>query len=351
MPTQVDPAHNVDALIIGTGEFSFCEGAVTAVDADAKGYLDFGNIIALTPEAETTKEEHLGSYRGIRRVDKTVVTENKIRYKIRCDEWNKNNILTLLGGSLTTGHTQAALTAVAGAPWAFNTTPGVKGKWYNIQTAALLTLLSLTSVDFAQGTPVAAVAEADDDTITKTAHGLLAGSKVNIISGTPPTSLPNGIYYLVTVTTDTFKLASTSGGSAINFTTDGTGVTYQPILAEGTAVEIDLRMGRVRFLADQVLAVTPYITCPAIASGDALSFSGITPMADPVKEGFGRLTLFDQLDTQKVVFFHDRFSCQVTVESASEIDGTGFTDLTLDVLVTGTVGTVFVRDANENAGT
>jgi hypothetical protein len=32
-----DPLHNIDALLIGTGEFKFSEGAISAADAQARG--------------------------------------------------------------------------------------------------------------------------------------------------------------------------------------------------------------------------------------------------------------------------------------------------------------------------
>lgn len=70
------------------------------------------------------------------------------------------------------------------------------------------------------------VADSSTDVITKTAHGLTNGTyaRVSNIGGLLPAPLDAGTdYYVRDVTTDTFKLALTAGGSAINITTNGTG--------------------------------------------------------------------------------------------------------------------------------
>jgi hypothetical protein len=271
MSTQVDPAHNLVALLIGTGEFSFSEDATSAANAQARGYLDFGNIVASTPSQENSKEEHFGSYRGVRRVDKTINTENKLRYKIKVDEWNRKNLEILYGGSSTTGHLQSALSAVAGQVLGFTATPAVIGKWYDIKTSAGARLLNLTTVTIA--------------------------TKV-----------------------------------------------------EGTDFVLDLLLARVKFLTAQAADLTPTITCAAIVAGDAFNYAGITPMASPKKTGFGKLVIFDQESANKAVLIHEGFSCEVTLDSSSEVDGQKFSEITLDVLVTDTVGTVLLRDSNDNAG-
>jgi hypothetical protein len=271
MSTQLDPPHNLKALTIGTGEFSFSPGATSAANARARGYIDFGNVAALTPAVEPTKEEHFGSYRGVRRKDRVVVTENSLQYQLRCDEWNRQIIEILMGASTTTGHTQAIQTAAAGEVLGFTATPAVIGRWYEIRTSAGLRLRTLTTV-----------------TIT---------GKV-----------------------------------------------------EGTDFDLDLLLGRIRFKTAQAADLTPTITAPAITADTAASFLGLIPLADPVKSGYGRLVLYDQDDDNKVILDHQEFSCDVSVESVSEVDGTGFTDMTINVDVTDTPGVMFVRNDNDNAG-
>jgi hypothetical protein len=267
----MDPLHNITALLIGTGEFSFSEGAISPADALVRGYLDFGNIVAFTPEANLNKEEHQGSYRGVRRADKTVVTENGFSYKIRLDEWNKKNLEILFSASATTGFTQTVLSAAAGAVLGFTANPAKIGYWYDLRKSDGSRLFDVTSV-----------------TIT---------GKV-----------------------------------------------------EGTDFVIDQKLGRIRFLTAQAADLTPTITAPAIVSGSSGSFLGMTPLQDPVKQGYGRLYVYDQDDNNKLVLTHLDFSCEVTMDSANEIDGTAFTDLTLDIKITNDVGIVYLRDANQNAG-
>lgn len=86
------------------------------------------------------------------------------------------------------------------------------------------------AVEFALALPVGCTASASTDKITCVNHGLIAGMPVQFdTSGT----LPSGIsastnYYVRDVTSSTFKIAATAGGSAINLTTDGTGdLTFQ----------------------------------------------------------------------------------------------------------------------------
>lgn len=63
------------------------------------------------------------------------------------------------------------------------------------------------------------------DVITITAHGLADGDPVKFSStGTLPTGITAGTtYYLVSSTTDTFKISATSGGAAVDITGTGSG--------------------------------------------------------------------------------------------------------------------------------
>lgn len=67
-------------------------------------------------------------------------------------------------------------------------------------------------------------ANSGTDVITSTAHGLNNGDIVIMRPGDLPAPLIAGtLYYVRDKTTDTFKLAATSGGAAIDLTTNGTG--------------------------------------------------------------------------------------------------------------------------------
>lgn len=271
MSTQVSPTHNTKALTIATAEFSFSHNATSAADAQARGYLDLGNIKSINPGTEPTKQEHFGSYRGIRRSDKTVVTQDKISYKVVVDELNKKNLEILLGGTSIGEFSQAALTAAAGTVLGFTATPAVIGKWYDILTAAGAQLRRLTTVTIA--------------------------TKV-----------------------------------------------------EGTDFELDLTLGRVRFLTAQAADLTPTITCAAITSGSATGFENFTPLLEAVKTGYGRVVMFDTQSGETVVYDHYGFNCDVAVDSVSDIDGEKFTEITLTVTVKDVVGVVQIRNGNVNAG-
>lgn len=71
----------------------------------------------------------------------------------------------------------------------------------------------------------AVTAESTDDKITKTTHGLVDGDRVRFSATTLPGGLTANIwYYVVSATTDDFKVALESGGTPIDLTTDGTSV-------------------------------------------------------------------------------------------------------------------------------
>lgn len=66
------------------------------------------------------------------------------------------------------------------------------------------------------------------DTVTKTAHGLMNGQIVKFSSVvTTTTIVANTTYYVVNVTSNTFQVALTSGGSAVAVDADGTGVAVE----------------------------------------------------------------------------------------------------------------------------
>lgn len=68
---------------------------------------------------------------------------------------------------------------------------------------------------------------ASTDVMTSTAHGFVDGDAVEIQSesGSVPTGLAEETkYYVVNSATNTFKLAATLGGAAIDLTTDGSGL-------------------------------------------------------------------------------------------------------------------------------
>lgn len=269
MSTQVDPAHNLNALFIGTGEFDFSEGATSESDTAVKGFLNFGNIRAFTPNVEVTRQEHRGSYRGTLKKDKTIVTEQSITYQLRCDELNLVNLAVLFGADDGTNFTQSSMSASSGTAIAFSGgTPSVSTKWYDLRNGSGARVRKLTTVTFSA-------------------------------------------------------------------------------LTEGTDFVLDLLHGRVRFLTTRSSSVTPVLTGPAITSSDADFFNGLIPFGNMTREGIGCLRVYDQNDSNKVVFEHNYFGCEVTAESSGEFDGENFVEITLNVVIRGAVpGVLLTRAAN-----
>ena len=78
------------------------------------------------------------------------------------------------------------------------------------------------------GRGITVTASASTDTFTSASHGLADGTLVSVFSSTTSDVIPVPLnesvtYYVRDSATGTFKLAATSGGTAINLTSDGTG--------------------------------------------------------------------------------------------------------------------------------
>ncbi len=121
-------AHNLAALTIGTGEFSFCNGAISVAAAQAIGWDDFDNVTTGTIQSKATTKEHKGAYRGIRRVDKTHATDTKIGYQLKFDAIDAKKLVYVFRGTRLANYTQVVRTAAAVDAI---TTPTI-GKWYDI---------------------------------------------------------------------------------------------------------------------------------------------------------------------------------------------------------------------------
>jgi uncharacterized protein DUF5309 len=91
------------------------------------------------------------------------------------------------------------------------------------KTRGLISAVTTNVVD-SQSSGVAFTVVAATDLFTSTAHGWLAGQQVRTSALTGATGIVAGTsYYLVSVTTNTYKLAATVGGAAVDVTADGSG--------------------------------------------------------------------------------------------------------------------------------
>ncbi len=152
--------HNLDALLIGTGEFFFAEDALTAAAAGApgKGYRSFDNLKAFALQPEAEQKEHIGSYRGKRRVDRTFITQTKLGYRLTCDTMGLQKLLFMFFATEATAFTQSALTAANGDALAFSTgsLASQPNLWYDVlysgvqvRNITALTIATLTeNTDF-----------------------------------------------------------------------------------------------------------------------------------------------------------------------------------------------------------
>lgn len=87
------------------------------------------------------------------------------------------------------------------------------------------------AIDWAHANTKTFTVDANTDTCTANAHGFANGQKVRVSSsGDMPEPIVAGTdYWLVAVATNTFQLATTKGGSAINLTSEGSGtLTLHP---------------------------------------------------------------------------------------------------------------------------
>ncbi len=350
----MDPSHNLNALLIGTGEFAFSDGAETLAEARIKGFQDYGNITAFQLQTDVTKLEHKGSYRGGLRKDRTVVTEQGLSYLIKCDEWDKRNLLVLFGGEEAAGFEQPAISAIdACDSWDFTADEPMKvGWWYDIQRPTGERLIYLTTAALARvGTGISCTADASTDKITKSTHGLANGTAITFDGTAVPTGLTAGaVYYVRDTATNDFKVALTSGGAAIDLTSTGTAVVYYTALVEGTDYEVDLTLGRIRFTTSATItsSVQPIVTSAVISLGDARSLFGLTPLQNLTRTGFGRIVCYDQKDENIIVFDHQDFECELSVENAAEINSSSWSEIQLKVTIKGqSPGTVFVRESFE----
>lgn len=268
------PDKNLDAIFIGTAEFSFAEGATTVTEASLeKGYRDLGNVRAFQPQTNFESQDHFGSYRGRRRKDKSILTQQEMSYQLRVDEWNKQNLLLFLRGKTTTNFTQSSYSSAAVDDIDVTSGSGTR-KWYEI-TDGGSRVIELTSV-----------------TLTD------------------------------------------SGGAG-------------SVLTEGTDYEVDLKMGRVRFLKDTTDTIAVDVSAPQIQSGDDYYMEAIEPLGKGSRTGYGRLVVFDEDPDNNVVMDHVDFTCEISVESGGEVEGQNYSEITLNVRVTDEVGTLYLRQDNE----
>lgn len=99
------------------------------------------------------------------------------------------------------------------------------------KTKGLLAAISTNATDLGHDSDsTGAGSSSSDDVIAASAHGLSNGDKIQFTSLTGGAGLETGVtYYVVNAATNTFQLATSQGGSPIDFTTDISAGTFEQV--------------------------------------------------------------------------------------------------------------------------
>lgn len=112
---------------------------------------------------------------------------------------------------------EAALTAAVTFDVAAGTTVQWVGRWTAITAGTFLGMSPLNGAETEFSVDLTA------NTIKQVAHGYVNTNQIVFIGGTPPAPLVEGtIYFVVGAATDTYQVAATSGGAAIDITAEPT---------------------------------------------------------------------------------------------------------------------------------
>lgn len=98
------------------------------------------------------------------------------------------------------------------------------------------TWTSLTAAGAATAVVADATGGASEDLFTDNDHGLTDNDIITFSGTAVPTGIVEGQeYYVIDATTNTFRVSATKGGAAVDFSDDGTSVTYSTV---GTFIEV-----------------------------------------------------------------------------------------------------------------
>jgi hypothetical protein len=146
MATDVQPSNDNALGFIGTGEFSFAEGYLTAAAALGKPFLDFGDVEAFAFQTNSESKVITRSVRGFKRERGTRVTLARFSYELKCSEFRAELIRYLFSGDPNGAgnYTQVVRAAVAADAIA----APIKHRWYD---------LTITGAEVREATTIAVV--------------------------------------------------------------------------------------------------------------------------------------------------------------------------------------------------
>lgn len=106
------------------------------------------------------------------------------------------------------------------------------------KTRGLLAAITSNTLDATGGTTQTGTAAQATDLITLTAHGLTNGDTIRFTSvGTATPLTTSDVYYVVSASANTFSVALTKGGAAVNITVDGTVIWKEGVTLTKTMID------------------------------------------------------------------------------------------------------------------
>jgi hypothetical protein len=139
--------------------------------------------------------------------------------------WSATGANEVSGGSPAYARQAATWDAASGAvaalsaPVTFDVPAATTVKWVGRWTADTGgTFLGMSALN---GAETEFSVDLTADTIKQVAHGYANGTRVVFVGGTPPGGLTEGTeYFVVSAATDTYQVAATAGGAAIDLTAE-----------------------------------------------------------------------------------------------------------------------------------
>ena len=190
----------------------------------------------------------------------------------------------------------AAIAGSAETTWAVATDP------YTMDFSSAATTLTATrnigALRIIGGAPLTSV-DITTETITLTGHTFVDGNTVVFGPGAPAGLTAGTTYFVVSAAVDTFKVAATNAGPAINLTSVGTAPTVVPSAATTLALSTGNNLGTNGILNGSLYPITiapgtgGVVTLPTTSAGQlhVTTGSAAITISAPIANNTGALTL------------------------------------------------------------
>ena len=175
------------------------------------------------------------------------------------------------------------------------------------------------------------------DTITKATHGLSDGNEIFFTGSSLPTGITQyQVYYVISSATNTFKISTAKNGTAVDFTTNGSGTITYYKLTEPRGRYIQYLGDRLFLAWDDANPITLYYTKAAPTNWDNIDQNAVVIGGDET----GIINWIREYSQVVVVFKdHKSYGVNVTWASAEPIDAEtgGYSDRTIDIVESGMI--------------